>query len=361
MRPELIVASKEFRDYLASKRFLLLFGLLALLSIIGAVSGIAEYNSDLETYNSNLQQAAASVGGMRFFVDMPSILQIFSSYGSYIATFGMLLALSMGFDMISREKEEGTLKILLTHPVFRDQVINGKIIGAVAMMVIVLLSTFLAIVAIMLFFGIVPAGDDIVRLGAFFGAVVLFLTAYLAIAVMASTISKNSSMAMLIAIAIVLVGMVIPNISETVADTVLGPAPEMTVISAGNTTTVGGVTQSQFIAFDASNRTQGGPPMQINQEYTDYYNKRNQITGLLNILSPSQDFTAISEVINGRLSSVGSIGAGGERGMFQRISGQTVSVWQSLSSVWMNFLALIVMIVVGFGVSYARFVRVDVR
>lgn len=365
MRPELIVASKEFRDYLSSHRFLLLFGMLALLSVIGAVSGISEYNSALAEYNSNLQQASSTSEGFRLRVEMPSILSIFSSYGTYIATFGMLLAVSMGFDMISREKEEGTLKILLTHPVFRDQVINGKIIGAVAMMAVVMLSTFAAIVAIMLFFGIVPAGDDLIRIGAFLLATLLFLLAYLAIAVMCSTVAKNSSMAMLIAVAIVLVGMLVPNLSGTIADAALGEEPEMLLPTATSGQGAAGglatVIRSQFTANESG--IQGGrqgTPMQINPEYTDYWDKRNQITGIINVISPSSDFSSISRAITGRLASPES-GGGLMARFFVRLSDEPVSIWESLSSVWINFLALIVIIAVGFGISYARFVRVDVR
>jgi ABC-2 type transport system permease protein len=364
VRPEFIVAAKEFKDNLNSKRFLILFGLLTLLSIIGAITGINSYNSDLATYNSNVNQVSSLPGGMKIFVDMPSILSIFSSYGTYIASFGMLLAISMGFDLISREKEEGTLKILLTHPVFRDQVINGKIIGSAAMMTVVLLSTFLAIVAIMLFFGIVPAGDDLIRLVAFFLAVVLFLLAYLAIAVMSSTLSKSSSMAMLIAIAIVLVGMVIPDVSSAVADAALGQAPRMTIVSTSGSQVSGGQAVT-FQVFEGNQNGTGnqsgrqGVPMTINPEYTDYWNKRNQITGIINVISPSNDFDAIAQVITGRLTSP-TQGSGGA-GFYQRLSGETVSVWDSLSLVWTNFLALIVMIIIGFGVSYAKFVRVDVR
>lgn len=365
MRPELIVAAKEFKDILNSKRFLVFFGLLSLLSIIGAVTGIGDYNSALEAYNNNLKQVSSLPGGMMIFVDMPSILSIFSSYGTYIASFGVLLAISMGFDLISREKEEGTLKILLTHPVFRDQVINGKILGSAAVMVVVLLSTFLAIVAIMLFFGIVPAGDDIIRIAALFVAVLLFLLALLAIAVMASTLAKNSSMAMLIAISIVMVGAVVPGVSDAVADAVMGQAPPMTVVSAdGGQTMVGQGGQAiAYQIFDGSvTGNQSGRqsvPIQINPEYTDYWNKRNQITGIINMISPGNDFEAISQAITGRLNSPG--GAGGNFVVAKRLSGETVSVWESLSSVWTNFLALIVMIVIGFGVSYMKFVRVDVR
>ncbi len=362
MRPEFVVAEKEFKDYLNSKRFLLLFGLLGLLTIIGAITGINDYNSDLATYNSNLQQASATTGGFKFNVDMPSILVIFSSYGTYIASFGMLLAISMGFDMISREKEEGTLKLLLTHPVFRDQVINGKIIGSATMLTVVLIATFLAIVAIMLFFGIIPAGDDLIRLAAFFLAVLIFLLAYLAIAVMSSTISKNSSMAMLIAIAIVLVGMVVPNISTTVADAIVGQAPQMTIPSTTGSSSSGSTNQIFVASSDQGGNFSRGTPMQINPAFMDYQNKRNQITSILNVISPSQDFTTISQVITGRLGNPNEISAGGMSvGIFKRIDGQTVSIWDSLSSVWTNFLALLVMIVIGFGVSYARFVRVDVR
>jgi ABC-2 type transport system permease protein len=366
MRPEFIVAAKEFKDNLNSKRFIILFGLLMLLSIIGAISGIGDYNSALDQYNGNLQQASALPGGMKIFVDMPSILSIFSSYGTYIATFGILLAVSMGFDLISREKEEGTLKILLTHPVFRDQVINGKIIGSAAMMIVVLLSTFLAIVAIMLFFGIVPAGDDLVRLAAFFIAVMLFLLALLAIAVMSSTLSKNSSMAMMIAIAIIMVGILVPGISSAVADAVMGPAPQMMTVSAGSGQTVIGqdgqsMTFQVFEGNQTGNRSdRQGVPMQMNPEYTDYWNKHNQITGIINVISPSNNFDSISQVITGRLTSPVQ-SSSGSAGFFKRLSGETVSVWDSLSSVWINFLALIVMIVIGFGVSYMRFVRVDIR
>jgi ABC-2 type transport system permease protein len=181
---------------------------------------------------------------------------------------------------------------------------------------------------------------------------------------MSSTLSKSSSMAMLIAIAIVLVGMVIPNISSAIADVALGTAPQMTIVSTSGTSQVAGGQAITFSVFQ-SNQTGGnktdrqGVPMEINPEYTDYWNKRNQITGIINVISPSNDFDAISQVITGRLSSPTQGSA--EQGFFKRLSGETVSVWDSLSSVWTNFLALIVMIVIGFGVSYAKFVRVDVR
>jgi hypothetical protein len=56
---------------------------------------------------------------------------------SFIQTmvfFGPLLGLALGFDAINKEFSTGTLSILLGQPIFRDSVINGKLIaGATAL------------------------------------------------------------------------------------------------------------------------------------------------------------------------------------------------------------------------------------
>ena len=52
MRPELIVAEKEFRDHLASKRFLIIFVILMLLSFYGVYSGMDSYNKKLDQYKN---------------------------------------------------------------------------------------------------------------------------------------------------------------------------------------------------------------------------------------------------------------------------------------------------------------------
>lgn len=43
--------------------------------------------------------------------------------------FGSLLGVLLGADAINRELSKGTIKVLLGHPVYRDQVINGKFLG----------------------------------------------------------------------------------------------------------------------------------------------------------------------------------------------------------------------------------------
>lgn len=377
VRPEFIVAVKEFKDYLNSKRFMVIFGVLALLTIIGAITGYISYSDSLTTYNSQLSSTNSTMSFMRGpgIVSMPSVLNIFSSYGTYIASVGAFLAICMGFDMITREKEEGTLKLLLTHPVFRDSVINGKLLGAGSMLVMVLASTFLATVAVMMFFGVVPATDDLTRIVAFFGATLLFMFTFLAISVTASTISGNSSMAVLIAIFVLIIGAVMPDISTTVSEAIMGSEPSMMIPSTstdGSTDNFGGGSGSgstitmTVVGVGSAQSVQGGPDfrgngtrMTINPEYTSYWGTRNAIQNTLNIISPTYNYQVISQVINDKLSSPRASSA--NQGFFVRSSEQTVSLLESLSSVWMNIMALLVMIIVGFGISYVRFIRVDIR
>lgn len=376
MKPEFIVAVKEFKDYLSSKRFMLIFGVLALLTIIGAITGLVTYNNSLDTYNSNIatiNSTAGFAGQIRQMVEMPSLLSVFESYGTYIASLGAFLAICMGFDMISREKEEGTLKLLLTHPVFRDSVINGKITGAAIMLVIVLSSTFLATIAIMMFFGVVPGTEDLIRIGAFFGMTLLFMFTWLAISITASTVSSNSSMAILITIFLLLFAVVIPDISSTLGSAIMGSAPEMMIPSTSTNTSGSSSSSTSTSVTIVTSTFAEGPPdasgpgfsrngtrMTINPEYTSYWSTRNQLESIMNILSPGYNYEVISQVITEELSSPRTTGSG-NMGFFERSSDDSVSIWESLSSVWMNISAMIVMIIAGFGIAYVRFIRVDVR
>ncbi|HMK46550.1 MAG TPA: ABC transporter permease subunit [Methanocella sp.] len=367
-RPEIIVAVKEFKDYLNSKRFLFVFGFLAILTIIGAITGFIDYNSALTTYNSNLQSinSTANIAGrmVRMVEDVPSMLTIFQSYSTYIASVGAFLAICMGFDMITREKEEGTLKLLLTHPVFRDSVINGKLLGAGTMLLLVMASTFLMTIAIMLFFGVMPGSDDLTRIGALFLMTILFMFTWLAIAVTCSTISPNSAIALTVALFLLMLSAVVPDISSTVSSAIAGTAPEMMIPASANSTS------SSSVSDSGGNRmfTNGGGPsfesngtrMTINPDYQAYVSNRNNIENIMNVISPTYNYGVISQVVNEKLSAPRS-STSGNVGFYQQSVDQSVSVITSLSSVLLNILAMLVMIIVGFAVSYVKFIRVDVR
>ncbi len=358
MRPEIIVATKEFKDYLTSRRFLLIFGVLLLISMAAIISGVSSYSSQLASYNEqkSLLSSINSTAAARLQPQMPSMLLVFESFSSTFITVGWLLAIAIGFDLISKEKETGSLKLLLARPTFRDSIVNGKILGSAAILVVSLAATFLVALAILLFEGIVPSGDDLLRMAVFFLMLILFSIAFLAIAIAASAISKNSTLSILLAIGFVVFSLLLPNFIGSICDIALGSEPTMVIPATGSATQQQVVNEAVYRVGNESTRMQ----MQINPEYTSYWNTRNQITEMACLLSPTYDLQGISRVVvSGQQSPVSTSGAGQfqfrERGM------SSPSLGSTLPSILPQAMALAVMAIAGFAIAYAKFVRMDVR
>jgi ABC-2 type transport system permease protein len=360
MQTELIVAAKEFKDYLTSKRFLIIFAALILLSIASIIAGVGTYNTQVADYNANaarIHTGSANSTNLAYrTVTMPSMLLVFESFGSNFVTVGWILALAIGFDLISKEKESGTLKLLLSRPAYRDSIINGKILGSSGILIVSLAATFIIALAILLFQGMVPSGDDLSRIVVFFLGIVLFCVAFLAIAMVASTLAKNSTIAILIAIGVVIFAMLLPTFVSTICDISLGSAPAITLqTSSSENTTASTGTSTSFQGGNFNARA-----MTINPAYTAYWNTRNQITEGLDLLSPTEDFQGILNVVVNRDSS--PIATSGIAGRFVSPSGSSATTFgDTLPSILPQVIALLVMILGGFALSYAKFIRMDVR
>ena len=98
-------------------------------------------------------------------------LVLFSTPGAlfsmvqFVAFFGPLIGLVLGFDSINRERAHGTLIKLISQPIYRDAVINGKFLAGVATISIMLLSIVLIISGLgMAFVGLVPGIEELWRL-----------------------------------------------------------------------------------------------------------------------------------------------------------------------------------------------------
>lgn len=373
MKPEFVVAVKEFKDYLTSRIFLVIFGLLVLIMVASIVAGTGTYNERLDQYNSALSMissrntTANSTGGaISFQPDMPSIMLIFESFSGIFVLVGWVLALVIGFSLISKEKESGSLKLLLARPTYRDSIINGKILGSTAILVLSLAAAFLIALALLLFQGIVPTGDDLLRLGTFFLMVVLFSIAFLAIAIAASAIAKNSTMAILLALMIAVFSLMVPYFTDSLCTVALGESPNMMAVATGTSTSGSNSTSTTTSATGGSFGMGGSGrnssvQMTVNPEYTSYWSLRNQITEAINLISPTSDLEGIANVVvSGEESPVSTSSTSGQFN-FQSMGMSTPSLGSTISSTLPQVLALVVMIVGGFAIAYAKFVRMDVR
>jgi ABC-2 type transport system permease protein len=406
MRPELVIAEKEFMDHLTSKRFLVILAVLLLLAAYAMATGMDQYNKSLDQYKKDkatgadrYQEAvryqqqmidnatqngvpAAQIESMKaelqnlknnmdYFLNpsMPSLLQVFQVFTVLFGFLGMVLGIAMGFDQLTKEKESGSLKSVLSAPIYRDSLINGKTIGSMASLAVAVGITFLVIIAIMLFYGVVPGLEDLIRIGLFFIASMLYCTTFFAIAMLTSTVSRNSAMAVILAIAIVVsylvVAMASVMISTFAAESIAGPAPVYQPPAGDNDTNA---SAPYYPYYDPANHY-----------YKDWADKRiglqSQISDVLNIVSPLYDFTGLGSMYPGVYPGVGQALLSREKPVdnpmdYYAVSNTAsdpysrpaqVSILDSLSYSWMKALALVLETLVALALSYVIFMRMDVR
>lgn len=312
-----VVAQKEFADSIWGPRFYLI---LVIFMIALLVNGY---------------QAGQNISGMsgRFAAGLSPLTMGFMGFASQMSLLGPLIAIVLGFDAIVKERKSGSLNVLLTHPVYRAQVITGKLIGMMVTLGFVVVIAVGASMGVMLgVSGITVSTEVIGRIVVFMMLAFLFMLGYLALSVAASTFTRESSDSLIYSIAVWLVlGLMLGMIAYTAA----------------------GIITGQQRMFEVSS---DDPSSMEKME------KRNKITRNIMSLSPSTHFT---ELINGPQISGGyivtSAGGAGERpsemrGLFD--TGFTLGYWVEQN--WVNLVVLIVIPVILLLISYMAFMRQDI-
>jgi ABC-2 type transport system permease protein len=113
----------------------------------------------------------------------------------------MFLIPAVTMRSFSDEKKQGTLELLLTKPISKIHIVLGKYFGALLLIIIALIPTFLYVYTIYQLGN--PSGnlDFGSTIGSYFGLLFLLIS-YTAIGVFASTLSENQIVAFLIAISL---------------------------------------------------------------------------------------------------------------------------------------------------------------
>ena len=163
----LVVAQKEFADNLWSPRFV------SLVSVFAIILFSFSYRDSIKGIN------IFETG----FVDVTQI----------IAVFLPLLGISLGFDSIIKEKKSASLNVLLTHPLYRDNIITGKILGAmITLVLVVFISVIVSVGTILLVSGTQVAFAELNRILVFTVLTYLYLSIFLLVGIFTSIISKNA-------------------------------------------------------------------------------------------------------------------------------------------------------------------------
>jgi ABC-2 type transport system permease protein len=311
-----IVAGKEFGDYLTNVRFWILLGILGLAAAT-TVYFAAQVIRD---------QASNASGTPAVFILMyvlaPQSLPPFYGIVGFLLP---LVGIAFGFDAINGERAQGTLPRLLSQPIHRDDVINGKFAAGLAVIGTILVAITALIAAIgIVRLGITPGVDEVARLVVWLIVSIIYVGFWLAFATLCSVALRRAATSALVAIgAWLLVTIFATFLVSTIAD----------VIAPGGT----GASLDDQIA---------------NANWTQF----------LSSLSPSTLYQQATVVLlNPSIQTVGVILPS------QAVQLQTgglptvLPIYQSLLLIWPQVVAIVGLTVACFAAAYVLFLRQEVR
>lgn len=316
----MVVARKELADHLLSSRFVVLFivvGLAALIPLYFAADTI--------------RSAASTVsGGQAIFIALfwyaPKVgdAQIaLPSVQGFLGLVAPLLGLAFAFDSINGERSQGTLPRLLSQPIHRDDVINGKFAAGLAVIAIVIGVVIGVIAAFgIIRLGIVPTATEALRLILWLLVTFIYVSFWLAFGMLLSVVVRRAATSALIG---------------------FGAWLLFTIFGGLITQLIGG-----FLA----------PLQGTAQEQLNNIGLQQTITRLL----PDTLYREASLVLlNPQVSSVSTPTTLSGYAQAQQRIPSLLSLDQSFILVWPQVVALVALTVAFFAIAYVRFMRQEVR
>lgn len=217
MHHALIIARKEFHAAFRNRLFLTITLLFLGLSMLSVYIGSSTKRAEMHIYNETV--ATLQAEGVTALPATPEIhtLTILANLTEYVSIVGAILAVILGYDTFIEERESGGLKLILSRPVFRDQLLLGKWLGNTSVIALLLGLVFLFnLILLVAIGGLVPSGAEVLRLFVFIMMALAYMLVFLSMAIFLSIHMSDSSTVFLVALVIwVLLSFVLPQMAET--------------------------------------------------------------------------------------------------------------------------------------------------
>jgi ABC-2 type transport system permease protein len=176
------VYRKELEDHFSSVRFILLMTVILMVSLVTAYMVGSDLRKDLEGL------PRPSLVFLFLFTSTGPLL----SLAQFIAFFGPLIGMVLGFDAINRERANRTLSKILSQPIYRDAVINGKFLAGMTVITVMLLAIVLLISGLGLrVLGVVPGWEEVARLAVYLVISIVYIGFWLGVAILASVLFRG--------------------------------------------------------------------------------------------------------------------------------------------------------------------------
>ena len=238
---------RELLDNLMTFRFVVVFIITLLLVVANTSVLIKDYDRRLASYNSAVKSNQEQLLGRRTYssgswdvVRPPNLLSIFNAgldkrlsneifvfnglvptlwdgqkHGStnpFLNLFSSidivfifevvlsLMALIFAYDALAGERERGTLRLVLTHPVSRGKILLAKYISAMICLLVPLLISLLLVVILLTTSTTVSLNlDDFLRIGGIVLSSIAYLSVFYLIGMLISVITHRTSTALMLA------------------------------------------------------------------------------------------------------------------------------------------------------------------
>jgi ABC-2 type transport system permease protein len=311
MRSILTVYRKELTDHFSSNKFLIL---LALIYIAGLSSTYVALQ--------NIRESASGLGKHVFLYLFTTGGDVLPSFITFISFFIPIIGIIFGFDAINSEKNSGNLSRVLSQPIYRDSVINGKFLAGITTLSIIIASIVFIISGIGLFsIGVPPTSEEILRIFFFIFICIFYGGFWMGLSILFSVIMEKTAASILTAIAIwIFLMFFLPIIANAIANAVASP-------------------ESASVADQVRNYT---------------------IEHSISRISPSTLFTEAIVIllvpVGGHLLFMPVL----EAEVSQMIL-NPLSIGQSLIQVWPQLVVIVAMSIICFAISYIIFMRQEIR
>ncbi|MGI5838026.1 MAG: ABC transporter permease [Chloroflexota bacterium] len=308
----LAVYRKEMADHFGSKRFLIMFTLILLAGMSATYTAAQAIRSDVAS-----GEGSPEFVFLRLFTVSAGTLP---SFVAFVGFLGPLMGLALGFDAINGEYARGTLSRVLSNPIFRDSVINGKFLAGVTTIAVMLVSISLVLAGLGLrMIGIPPTADEVFRLIVYLIVAVFYVAFWMALAILFSILFRQTATSALAGIAF-------------------------------------WIFFTFFVSMIAATTAQALVPVN-EQEPQTVLNNAYLSMGLARV-SPATLYSEVTmTILTPSVRTLGPV-------MLIEVIGMVpgaLPLAQSILVVWPQFVTLISMTLVCFGISYYRFMRQEIR
>ena len=142
MNTVMIIARKEVQSVFRNRLFLTITLLFLGMSILSVYIGSTTKHAELRLYAQTIAELKAA--GASALPTPPQIhtLTILANLSEYVGIIGAILAVILGYNSLIEEKQSGGLKLLLSRPVYRDQLLSGKLVGGATVIALLLALVF---------------------------------------------------------------------------------------------------------------------------------------------------------------------------------------------------------------------------